>query len=82
MSSRSLGRGARTDSTSASTGRAILETNGRRWHDDPLDYESDDEKFSVPIRHGYRILFATWAKVTRHPDELLTELAATLSAPT
>jgi hypothetical protein len=24
--------------------RLILETNGRRWHDDPKDYERDHEK--------------------------------------
>jgi hypothetical protein len=58
----------------------ILETNGRRWHDDPADYEDDNEKWSVPGRRGYRIVFATWAKVTRHPAELLLELAATLGA--
>jgi very-short-patch-repair endonuclease len=59
--------------------RTILETNGRRWHDDPSDYEHDNEKWSVPGRHGYRIVFATWDKVTRHPRQLLHELAATSS---
>jgi very-short-patch-repair endonuclease len=57
--------------------RTILETNGRRWHDDPADYEHDNETWSVPGRHGYRIVFATWDKVTRRPDDLLSELAAT-----
>ncbi len=60
--------------------RTILETNGRRWHDDPADYETDNEKWSVPGRHAYRIVFATWAKVTRHPQELLNELETTLAA--
>ncbi len=60
--------------------RTILEVNGRRWHDDPADYEHDNEKWSVPGRCGYRIVFATWEKVTRHPDQLLSELAATLTA--
>ena len=57
--------------------RVILETNGRRWHDDPADYERDNEKWSVPGRHGYRIVLATWDKVTRHPGRLLGELATT-----
>ena len=57
----------------------ILETNGRRWHDDPLDYEWNNDKWSVPGRHGFRIVFATWAKVTSHPADLLAELGATLS---
>jgi very-short-patch-repair endonuclease len=57
----------------------ILETNGRRWHDDPTDYEHDNEKWSVPGRHGYRIVFATWDRVTRDPNNLLTELHETLA---
>jgi hypothetical protein len=60
--------------------RTILETNGRRWHDDPADYEDDNEKWSVPGRYGYRIVFATWDKVTKRPEQLLAELAATLAA--
>ena len=60
--------------------RTILETNGRRWHDDGTDYEDDNEKWSVPGRHGYRVVFATWDKVTRRPRELLSELATTLAA--
>ena len=58
--------------------RTILETNGRRWHDDPADYERDNEKWSVPGRHGYKLVFATWEKVTRHPLALIEELRATL----
>jgi hypothetical protein len=58
--------------------RTILETNGRRWHDDPADYERDNEKWSVPGRRGYRIVFATWAKVVEQPERLLRELAMTL----
>jgi very-short-patch-repair endonuclease len=60
--------------------RTILETNGRRWHDDPTDYEHDNEKWSVPGRHGYRLVFATWHKVTRTPSQLLGELSTTLAA--
>ncbi len=60
-------------------GRTILETNGRRWHDDPSDYEHDNEKWSVPARFGFRIVFATWEKVTRRPHELVSELTATLA---
>ena len=59
--------------------KTILETNGRRWHDDSRDYERDNEKWSRPGRHGYRIVFATWSKVTQHPTDLLAELASTLA---
>jgi hypothetical protein len=58
--------------------RTILETNGRRWHDDAADYEDDNEKWSVPRRHGYFLVLATWDKVTRRPQEFLDELVATL----
>ncbi|HEV7523501.1 MAG TPA: type IV toxin-antitoxin system AbiEi family antitoxin domain-containing protein [Acidimicrobiia bacterium] len=60
--------------------RTILETNGRRWHDDATDYEHDNEKWSVPGRPGYRLVFATWDKVTGRPEHLLHELYATLAA--
>src|SRR5262249_51924950 len=50
--------------------RLIIETNGRRWHDDPSDYEYDNKKWSVPALHGYRMIFATWDKVKYHPDAL------------
>jgi hypothetical protein len=58
--------------------RTILETNGRRWHDDPLDYEDDNEKWSVPGRLGYRLVLATWDKVTRRERDFLNDLIATL----
>jgi hypothetical protein len=60
--------------------KVILETNGRRWHDDPMDYEDDQEKWSVPGRLGYRVVFATWHKVTRRPLALVEELRTTLAA--
>jgi len=59
--------------------RVILETNGRRWHDDANDYEHDNEKWSVPGRCGYRIVFATWGKVDRRPEELIDELRAAMT---
>jgi very-short-patch-repair endonuclease len=58
--------------------RTILETNGRRWHDDASDYERDNEKWSVPALCGYRIVFATWTKVTRQPAQLIDELKAAM----
>ncbi|MGQ0825486.1 MAG: hypothetical protein ACT4OX_10755 [Actinomycetota bacterium] len=58
----------------------ILETNGRRWHDDARDYEHDNAKCSVPGGHGYKLVFATWDKVIRQPEQLLADLAATLAA--
>jgi very-short-patch-repair endonuclease len=60
--------------------RAILETNGKRWHDDPNDYEHDNEKWSVPGRLGYRIVLATWDDVTKHADKFIADLAETLAS--
>jgi very-short-patch-repair endonuclease len=60
--------------------RVILETNGRRWHDDAADYERDNEKWSVPGRHGFGIVFATWDKVTHRPQQLLHELTVALGS--
>jgi hypothetical protein len=61
-------------------GRTILETNGRRWHDDAADYEHDNEKWSVPGRYGFKLVLATWEKVTTRPLELVREVRATLAA--
>jgi hypothetical protein len=60
--------------------RTILETNGRRWHDDPTDYEGDNEKWSVPGRHGFKLVLATWDKVVRRQDDFVQELRRTLAA--
>jgi len=60
--------------------RTILETNGRRWHDDPVDYEADNEKWSVPGRHGYKLVLATWEKVVRRPSAFVDEIRRTLAA--
>ena len=64
---------ARSSRSTAAAGTTI---------DDPTDYERDNDKRSVPGRHGYRIVFATWAKVTKYPDALLEELDAALAAST
>jgi hypothetical protein len=42
--------------------------------------EHDHEKWSVAGRCGYRIVFATWDKVTKRPDDLLAELGTALAA--
>jgi hypothetical protein len=72
--------GAMCDGETFVRSRTILETNGRRWHDDPADYERDNEKWSVPGRYGFRLILATWAKVTEQPTRLLGELTTTLAA--
>src|SRR5207253_8354010 len=59
--------------------RTIFETNGRKWHDDPTDYERDNEKWSIPGRHGFRLVLATWARVTRQPDAFVHEIRSTLA---
>jgi hypothetical protein len=60
--------------------RTILETNGRRWHDDPIDYEHNNEKWSVPGRRGFRLVMATWAKVTTQPTAFIDEVRTSLAA--
>jgi very-short-patch-repair endonuclease len=60
--------------------RVILEVNGHRWHGDPADFERDQAKWSVPARHGFRLVLATWEKVTQQPQALIAEMRATLAA--
>jgi very-short-patch-repair endonuclease len=58
--------------------QVVLEANGRRWHDDVTDYERNNDKWSVPGHHGYRVMFATWSKVTQQPERLVADLRALL----
>ena len=44
------------------------------------DYEHDHEKWSVPARNGYRLVFATWRRVVHQPNALVRELRTTLAA--
>jgi hypothetical protein len=67
--------------------RACTTANQRSWYGGqqilalaPCDYERDNEKWSIPGRHGYRLIFATWEKVSERPNELVAELLAALSA--
>jgi len=53
---------------------------GRRWHDDPADFDRDQRKWSIPARHGFRLLFATWKQVIEEPDRLIGEVRAALAA--
>jgi very-short-patch-repair endonuclease len=60
--------------------RVILETNGKRWHDDATDYQRDQHKWSIPARHGFRLVFATWSDVTEHPERFVAGLRAALTS--
>lgn len=60
--------------------RVILESNGRRWHDDAVDYQRDQHKWSLPARHGFRLVFATWCDVTDRPEHFIARLRATLDS--
>jgi hypothetical protein len=40
--------------------------------------QHDNEKWSVPGRHDYRLVLATWSKVSDLPRQLLDELAVTM----
>jgi hypothetical protein len=48
--------------------------------DEPPNYERDHEKWSVPGLHGYRLVLATWNKITRQPGQFLRELRVAKAA--
>jgi hypothetical protein len=60
--------------------RVILETNGKRWHDDPADDRRDLRKWSIPARHGFRLVFATWSDVNDRPERFVADLRAALTS--
>jgi hypothetical protein len=59
--------------------RVILETNGKRRHDDAADFQHDQHKWSVPTHHGFRLVLATWRDVTERSDHLIARLRSMLS---
>jgi hypothetical protein len=60
--------------------RLALECDGRLRHSEDGDFARDRERWSALAAIGWRLLFATWADVTRRPDELLARLQLALAA--
>jgi putative AbiEi antitoxin of type IV toxin-antitoxin system/uncharacterized protein DUF559 len=52
--------------------RVVVETDGKRYHDNPLAWETDARKQAILEAAGYRVVRLTWAQVTR--DEKQTAL--------
>ncbi len=69
-------RGIRTTGIEATLLR--LAHLGRRWDHDATDYRRDQRKWSIPARHGFRLVFATWSDVAEHPGCLVASLRAAL----
>jgi very-short-patch-repair endonuclease len=53
-----------------------LECDGRKWH----DFERDRRRWSaITAATGYRIVWATWARVRDEPDRLIEEIRQQVS---
>jgi very-short-patch-repair endonuclease len=53
--------------------RVALECDGRKWHES--DFERDRRRWSaISAATGYRIVWATWQRVRREPEQILAEL--------
>jgi hypothetical protein len=60
--------------------RLALECDGRLRHSEDGDFARDRERWSALAAIGWRLLFATWADVTKHPDALVARLQVALAA--
>jgi len=59
---------------------ATLVTLGAVLGPEAFEVACEDDKWSVPARFGFCIVFATWRKVTRDPNHFLAELTESLAA--
>jgi len=59
--------------------RVALECDGKKWHEGA--FERDRRRWSaIGAATGYRIVWATWQRVTNEPDQILAELRGAIAA--
>jgi very-short-patch-repair endonuclease len=55
--------------------QVALECDGRKWHEIEADFERDRQRWSaITAATGYRIVWATWQRVSASPDHIVAEL--------
>lgn len=59
--------------------RLVVELDGRRFHQSPLDREEDARRDLELTRSGRRVLRLTWHQVTRRPETVIAALAEILT---
>ena len=59
--------------------RLIVEIDGRAYHSDATAFQGDRERDAALTAAGYRVVRATWKRITDHPRKLLVQIAQALT---
>lgn len=60
--------------------KVAVEIDGWAHHSDPERFGKDRKRQNALILSGWRVLRFTWRDLTGHPDRVITELQAAISA--
>ncbi len=58
--------------------RLVVETDGRRYHDNPSAFERDRLRDRALHLSGYRVVRVTWAQIEREPSALVSAIGKLL----
>ncbi|HET9197645.1 MAG TPA: DUF559 domain-containing protein [Solirubrobacterales bacterium] len=61
--------------------RVVVETDGGRFHDNPMAQKRDAERNRLLARAGYRLLRIGWEQLRDDPDRTVAEIARFLRPP-
>jgi hypothetical protein len=61
--------------------RVVVETDGGRFHDNPIAQKRDAERNRILARAGYRVPRIGWEQLRDEPDRAIAEIARFLRAP-
>lgn len=62
--------------------RVAIEADGHRWHSGRARWERDRRRLNALTRLGWRVIHVTWAQLQARPDEITSQIAEILVAPT
>jgi very-short-patch-repair endonuclease len=57
----------------------IVETDGERFHDNPLAFERDRKRDRILQLRGYRVVRFTHAQIEREPDAVVAAIRRLLA---
>jgi hypothetical protein len=60
--------------------RLVVETDGKRFHDNPLAFERDRKRDRVLQLRGYRVVHFTHAQIEKEPDSVISAIRHMLRA--
>ena len=63
------------------TQRVVVETDGGRFHDNPLAQARDSQRNQMLARAGYKVPRVGWEELRDEPDRTIAEISRFLRGP-